>query len=886
MATAAIHRLSAPNPQSLGVGASFGVPWPKGLYKTGQRFSIRGENSADSYPLDSREIAFWPDGTLKWTAHSISGHITTLSSRYLITGTETTGTYTEGVSITQEQETISISTKSGLQVTFPSQSDTLFSNVSLAGRPLCTGAAIIASINKATYSTSITSKTIENSTPDRAVVKVSGILVPDDTRNGTAHLPFDARVYVYSDARAIRIMHSFVHDLEPDEPLTSLGLRFSVPFYDAELYNRHVRLSGSCGGVLREEVQGLSGLRFGPKVEHRQKQNNGEVVTLDEEQWDTGKTKSLSSGLACIPSWDAYTLSQLSSDGFTIKKRTKKGCSWVKVNGGSRSDGAAYVGSAAHGGLAVGLADFWERYPTQLDLSGLTQDHAEVTVWSYSPLAEPLETMPYHDGLGLDTYEEQLEALNVTYEDYEPGFATANGIGRSNDLLLGFFTETPSNEEFANFAATVRDPPRMVPTAGYMHTTGVFHGYWAPEHRLLGIAPTTKELSVERNLRLLFDYYRGQVEQHRWYGFLDYGDVQHSYDAYRHAWRYDVGGYAWDNSELSTDLWLWLYFLHTGCKDVFKMAEAMTRHTSEVDTYHSGRFKGFGTRHGVQHFSDSSKQLRISNVFYRRIYYYLTGDERTGDLIEELQSCQDALLALDSHRKVQEHGNIPDGFAMANIGLDCGPLAASWLTAWERRTRDWQKSRDHLIKMLQGLATNLTHGIGNNACLLNPHSGEIRECPPPTPSWAISHLSMLFGFPETITEVLDYARSDYREIVAAFKTKTWLPYCRSYNASADVQKAEYGFEFPANDGMWRQSHATLTAIAAVEEGDGNLGKAAWEQFFLTDGYREDHEWTVLEVDTSEYFNSGMEAPWVLTNESARYGVSALFMLAHARKYLS
>ena len=48
-----------------------------------------------------------------------------------------------------------------------------------------------------------------------------------------------------------------------------------------------------------------------------------------------------------------------------------------------------------------------------------------------------------------------------------------------------------------------------------------------------------------------------QVEQRRWYGFWDYGDVMHTYDHDRHVWRYDVGGYAWDNSELSPDLWLW-----------------------------------------------------------------------------------------------------------------------------------------------------------------------------------------------------------------------------------------------------------------------------------------------------------------------------------------
>ena len=112
-----------------------------------------------------------------------------------------------------------------------------------------------------------------------------------------------------------------------------------------------------------------------------------------------------------------------------------------------------------------------------------------------------------------------------------------------------------------------------------MHSTRVFHGFWSPDYNLSSYKPSEKELGIEKNLDNLFNFYKDQVEQNRWYGFWDYGDVQHTYDPYRHEWRYDVGGYAWDNSELATDLWLWMYFLHTGRADVFKMAEAMTRHT-------------------------------------------------------------------------------------------------------------------------------------------------------------------------------------------------------------------------------------------------------------------------------------------------------------------
>lgn len=46
----------------------------------------------------------------------------------------------------------------------------------------------------------------------------------------------------------------------------------------------------------------------------------------------------------------------------------------------------------------------------------------------------------------------------------------------------------------------------------------------------------------------------------------------------------DIGGFAWDNTELATDMWLWYSFLRTGREDIFRMAEAMTRHTGEVDT--------------------------------------------------------------------------------------------------------------------------------------------------------------------------------------------------------------------------------------------------------------------------------------------------------------
>ena len=191
----------------------------------------------------------------------------------------------------------------------------------------------------------------------------------------------------------------------------------------------------------------------------------------------------------------------------------------------------------------------------------------------------------------------------------------------------------------------------------------------------------------------MFDFYRGQQDQRGWYGFWNYGDVMHTYDFDRHEWRYDVGGFAWDNSELATDLWLWMYFLRTGRADAFRFAEAMTRHTGEVDVHHLGRFAPLGSRHNVMHWGCSAKQLRISTALNRRYYYYLTGDERVGDLMREQIEAGRTLRTVLATRKLPGAADRATSTTRtatshtSGFGTDWGSIAGAWLTEWER-TRD------------------------------------------------------------------------------------------------------------------------------------------------------------------------------------------------------
>lgn len=98
----------------------------------------------------------------------------------------------------------------------------------------------------------------------------------------------------------------------------------------------------------------------------------------------------------------------------------------------------------------------------------------------------------------------------------------------------------------------------LLPTPEYLHKQKAF-GIWSLPDR-----STAFRTCVEEYLDAYIDFYKKAIEQNKWYGFWNYGDVMHSYDYNRHTWRYDVGGFAWDNTELASNMWLWYNFYVQG----------------------------------------------------------------------------------------------------------------------------------------------------------------------------------------------------------------------------------------------------------------------------------------------------------------------------------
>lgn len=274
-------------------------------------------------------------------------------------------------------------------------------------------------------------------------------------------------------------MHSFIWDGDPDRDfLAGLGLRADVEMRD-EPHDRHVRLAGPAG-FLTEAVRGLTGLRRDPGEDVRRAQVAGQPV---------GEILDPEMRLHLIPQWNDYTLDQSSADGFTLRKRTGPEHAWVTIPAGTRAPGYGYVGGVS-GGLGFGLRDFWKLHPTRLDIRGAATGLATATVWMWSPSAPAMDLRYWHDGMDQDSYAEQLEGLEITYEDYEPGFGNAHGIARTHELTLRAHHTTPTAEELAEHADLLNSPGLLTAAPARLLQAGVF-GSWAlpdADHQDIGRA--------------------------------------------------------------------------------------------------------------------------------------------------------------------------------------------------------------------------------------------------------------------------------------------------------------------------------------------------------------------------------------------------------------
>lgn len=842
-------------------GATWGIPWPRGSMKPGQPLALLTDKG-ESVPVQTWPIGYWPDGSLKWTAHAIPPDSGLAAKLRLAPGVPAVPT--KAVSVHETADAVEIDT-GVIRCRVPKKGAALIESVERDGKTILKNGRLVVLnqdqpefgsdgiLHQENFSGEIAGVKVEQNGPVRAVVKIDG--KHSGGTNKREWLPFSVRLYFYAGGESVRVMHTFVFDGDEQKDfIRGLGLRFDVVMQDKLLHDRHVRFAGEGRGQWAEGVRNLTGLRRDDKLAPliKQKQLAGEACPSLDQFPDVVRKN-----IELIPAWGDYTLSQSGPDSFEIRKRTKSGCGWITADHGGHASGLGYIGGAG-GGVAFGLRDFWQRFPTQLDIRNAVTDAAEVTLWMWSPDAPSMDLRFYHDEMGMETYEQQTQGLDTTYEDYEKGFGTPVGIARSSEITLWALAATPSRERFADMSAAVLVPAMPACKPEHYLGAGVFGPIWSLPDR-----STPSRKRIEDQLDFYYSFYQKQIEQRHWYGFWNYGDVMHSYDRDRHVWRYDVGGFAWDNSELSPDLLLWYSYLRTGRADIFRMAEAQVRHTSEVDIYHLGRFAGLGTRHGVQHWGDSAKQVRISTSAYRRFYYFLTADERIGDIMRETVDADAKLTEVDAVRKLKNQADPGPYPARVSVGTDWCSFAANWLAEWERTGAP--KYRDKLTISMKDIGA-ATHGFfSGDRFGYDPKTGHLYNMLGNKIS--VSHLSAVFGMLEVCSELVTLL--DIPEFDKAF-----LQYCELVN-DPEAQAKAFGGQ-SGKVGAIRNGHSRLTAYAAWRKKNKALAQRAWNEF---GGDLDKRPLVATRIEGTSVLNPIDEALGVSTNDVAQWGLAAVQNLA-------
>jgi hypothetical protein len=789
---------------------TFGIP-----FRQGELRDVSALQLSNSLPSDAWVTARWPDGSVKWATMAA---VLPWRQEGLCVSVDSKQRRVKAITVTEQDGGITVNTGL-LTACLPRNGSNLIDSLIVDGRQVGGAAMLVATTMQGSYTSHIDRVTVEQQGSVHAVVKIEGT----HSDRQRAWLPFIVRLYFYGNSRHVKMVHTFIYDGEASKDMiTSLGIRFAVPMR-TEAYNRHIAFATD-NGVWAEPVQPLDGrrelrLRQSPPEEGRgipQKQN----LQLDQMQGRRIPPREAFDrvGQSLIDhwvQWDGFRLSQLTDNAFAIRKRaTSDGSTpWIGTLTGTRSRGYAFVGDV-EGGLAVGMQDFWQSYPSTMEVSGARSDEAQLTMYLWSPEAEPMNLCHY------DTIS---HGLQESYEDVQPGMSAPYGIARTTTLWLLPQASYPGCEAIDRQAAHAYDHAQPVPTPQYLHDCRAF-GIWS--------LPTSDSV-VERRLDEYVSIYQREIERRKWYGFWNYGDVMHAYDPERDEWRYDVGGYAWDNTELASPMWLWMMFLRSGRADVWRMAEAMTRHNSEVDTYHIGPFAPLGSRHNVSHWGCGAKEARISQSAFLRYNYYLTGDERTGDLMTAQTDADTLLWHLDPMRLAEPKTLFPcQAPARLRIGPDWLAYAGNWMTEWERTGN--RHYRDKIVAGMQSIA-RLQDGIftGNLAKGYDPATGVISYDGPDSLR-STSHLLGIMGGFEVMNELLPLTD------VAGFN-RCWLDYARRYKQMAWTTRKN---KFPVR---------RLEAYAAWQDRDVRRKDDVWQSLLTP-------------------------SKGISTNEAALWSLDAIYML--------
>lgn len=820
------------------ISVTYGKPWSKGELPNSQfrQMAYLGEKK-----LQSKVLAYWPDGSIKWTSHT---------GIYMKEEETFEDTQLSWETDSKEKQSIAVEKYNGIyvdnglfQAYLPKHGngENIIDWIKIENEVKLHHFRLGTQVEGTKTTMSVDSIELEENGPLKAIVKVTGKFKV----NKQNLQEFIIRLRFYQQLETFDVVHTLI--INQDVPIEGVYLTADVPL-KGEPWNRHFSIAGE-EGVYTEAAQSFISRRHWQGNTLYDKQLLGQTVILSEENQEMlrhAKENAL---------WNNFNIIQENHRSYKLIKQTRPDYTPIEIGYGNRAPGVVSI-SGETGGVAVGIEKFWEKAPREIEVCGLTEKDTQLTAWLWSPKSQKM----------LFSHYSERDHMLSAYEGMEEIRSTAIGVGNTNTLKFQVFSKPKTKEELWAFSREIVAPAKIVFEPKDYYDTKVFGTWSLPNYS------NPVEAFLERQMRYLRDFYVKEIEQRDWYGFWNYGDVMHTYDQARHTWRYDLGGYAWQNTELVPNLWLWQDFLRTGDYEAFYLAEAMTKHTSEVDQYHLGEYCGLGSRHNVLHWGCQCKEARISAAGLHRYYYYLTGDERTGDLMSEVKDNE--LSIFDELAPLREfYPEKMDGKYPIRVGPDWAALTSNWFTQWER-TGD-KSYLERIRTGIKGIKETPHRLLSGPTYLFDKETKELSYFG--TGNVGGYHMIISFGAPQYWLEIAQNINNpEWREMLAEFGRFYCLP---------DLEKREQTKNLLYDQHFaWPMFATGLMGYAANFYQDETLAALAWEILL-----KEEKSGVPLPMEKTEQeaitWKKVTELPWISTNVASQWCLNVILCLEFIREYL-
>jgi hypothetical protein len=390
-----------------------------------------------------------------------------------------------------------------------------------------------------------------------AIFRIEGTYVYNRTDNNSS--PFTIYLHAYAGKSYIRVLHTMTYTGVPDMHEIKKGQHANIATQNKLIISEDTQ-SDKGWTIPNDRIKGV-----GLNLKYHLSNELNIITPIDDSNWDSNMS-SISLEAFPIQENEILKVTQIgpskesattfrdiltnnteeevnkkikfeaiitkNEEELSVKQRAK---GWLDVSDGKK-------------GISIGIKNFLKEYPKGLEIN--TQSKTLVgSIW-------PSHIEP-----------KSFERAN-TESDGEMLGNFAQGITKTTEFIYYFHNSVSQEKINSTMDFVINNPVAHASPSWY--TTSKVYGNMAPY--------SNSYPAYENALQYKYKWWAFNQKTQPWYGMFNYGDGKSYY--FNNNW------VQWTNNEPTVDFMLWTNFMRTGDSKYFHIAQAMSKHTMDIDNIH------------------------------------------------------------------------------------------------------------------------------------------------------------------------------------------------------------------------------------------------------------------------------------------------------------